>query len=72
MFLPTGLKQTNVKTITVPFYENLTVKSMWSYASEHEQVNEYLPDGKDRDELPRTWLANVFNTVIGEAFGKWV
>ena len=45
---------------------------MWSYASEHEQVSEYLPDGKDRDELPRTWLANVFNTVIGEAFGKWV
>ena len=61
-----------MSTISVPFYDNLTVEKMWAFASEHEQLEEYLPDGKDRDELPRAWLANVLNTVLGQAFGLWV
>ena len=31
-----------------------------------------MPDEDDSFELPRWWLANLFNSVIGEAFSKWV
>ena len=45
---------------------------MREFTSNYEQVKAYLPDERDAYELPKWWLANVFNTVIGEAFGKWV
>ena len=42
------------------------------FGSRFEQVKVYLPDEQDSLELPRWWLANVFNTVIGEASTAWV
>ena len=45
---------------------------MCAFASKYEQVKNYLPDEDDSFELPRWWLANLFNSVIGEAFSKWV
>ena len=58
--------------ITVPRLENLTIAKLREFASRHEQCKAYLPDEEDCYELPKWWLANVFNTVIGEAFEEWV
>ena len=58
--------------IKVPFIENLTVVKMREFGSRFEQVKAFLPDEQDSLELPRWWLANIFNTVIGEPFKEWV
>ena len=32
----------------------------------------YLPDQKDIPKLPRQWVVNVLNTVVGRQFSDWV
>ena len=36
------------------------------------EVEAYLPDARDRHKLPRQWVINVFNTVVGKPFSSWV
>ena len=45
---------------------------MHAFANKYEQVKKYLPDGRDSYEIPKQWLANLFNSVIGEDFSAWV
>ena len=32
----------------------------------------FLPDAVDWHRLPRQWLINVFNTVVGKPFAEWI
>ena len=32
----------------------------------------YFPDQKDVAKLPRQWVVNVVNTVVGTPFSDWV
>ena len=61
-----------VKTLNVPYYEYLTMAKFWDFAKGHPEVFEYMPDEEDRDALPRSWMINVFYTVLKDKFSKWV
>ena len=58
--------------MNVPYYENLTLAHMWQFAADHPEVNRYLPAEEDKDDLPRSRVANVLFTVLGGKFARWV
>ena len=35
-------------------------------------MEDYLPDPQDRLRLPRQWVINLFNSVIGKPFARFV
>ena len=35
-------------------------------------MHRYLPDPRDQHRLPRQWLINVCNTIMGRPFAQWV
>ena len=70
--LLTDIVGEKVKTLNVPYYENLTLDKMWQFAADHPEVNRYLPAEEDKDELPRSWVVNVLFTVLGAKFARWI
>ena len=61
-----------MRSLTVPHYECLTLKKIWLFATQHPEIYQYMPDPEDREDLPRSWIVNVFYTVLGKGFSKWV
>lgn len=55
-----------------PQYKGLSTEVILGKLKDWPAVEAYLPDEIDRPKLPRQFLINIFNTVVGEPFGKWV
>ena len=67
------IKGTDVKHLTVPQFETLTIDEFLKYASDYPFVTMCLPDRKQElDKLPRQYLINIIYTKVGEPFKKWV
>ena len=66
------IKNTEVKFIFAPQYEDLTVEKTLEFGQEHAQVWNYLPARKDCYRLSRQFLLNMLHTVVGEPFVHWV
>lgn len=61
-----------VKHITVPHYETLTVKLILAFAFEYQGMRLYFPEDHEIEKLPREWICNVIYSVIGKPFLGWV
>ena len=72
LIMITAISRDDVRTINVPHYEGLRVADIIDFAMQHSEFDKYLPDGKERRQLPREFVANVAYTVIGDQFGNWV
>ena len=55
-----------------PQYEGLSIKHILAKVKDSPQVLFFLPDELDWHRLPRQWLINVCNTVIGKPFAEWI
>ena len=67
------IKQANVKVITVPHFEGLSIDALLGYAAVHPEVMQCLPMIlREREKLPRAYVANVIYTLVGEPFKEWV
>ena len=67
------IKCTEVKHINVPQFEGLSIDDMLDWACMHGYVLAALPElERERKKLPRSYIANVCNTIEGESFSKWV
>ena len=67
------IKADNVKTIHVPHFEGLTLDTMLYHARKSAQVVKALPvEPREIDKLPRSYVANVIYTIVGERFKQWV
>ena len=67
------INQTDVKTITVPHFEGLNIERMLAYAADKVEVMYALPTiEREREKLPRAYVANVIYTLVGDAFKQWV
>ena len=66
------IKNTCVKHIFAPQYENLSIEKVLEFAQEHAEVWDYLPARKDCYRLSRQFLLNVMHTIVGEPFVDWV
>ena len=56
----------------MPLYKALSIDHIFQKIKEHPQVLDYLPDEQDWGRLPRQFICNIANTVIGKPFGQWV
>ena len=71
-------KRTKVKTekiqhIQVPYFEDLKVELMLEYAADKPDVMNALPIlQREREKLPRQYIANVIYTFQKEHFKNWV
>ena len=62
-----------VKVFNVPYFEQLTIERMLAFAAGYDEVMKALPElERERLKLPRSYLANVLYTLLGDAFKDWV
>ena len=66
------LKKDSINHIDIPQYEGLAVKDKLNFLVGNPLIGQYFPEGKELLKLPRDWIANVANTVVGKPFEKWV
>ena len=67
------IKAADVKHITVPHFEGLKIQTMLSYASTKPFVMACLPAVlREREALPRQYVANCIYTKVGDSFKQWV
>ena len=63
----------DVQHINVPQYEGLKIECMLAFAGELPSVMRALPSVLgERKKLPRQYIANVINTMVGAPFRDWV
>lgn len=62
----------NLRHISIPQYEGLSIKDIAGFTNEYGSVAAYLPDGKEIHKTPKQWIANVCNTVLKDVFAHWV
>ena len=58
--------------LNVPQYEGLSIERILEKGQEHPEVVNYLPDERDIERLPRSFIVNVTYTLMGEKFKSWV
>ena len=67
------IKAADAKHITVPHFEGLKVETMMEWAQDYPDVMKAFPTVKrERDDLPRSYVANVINTLKHNEFSAWV
>jgi len=50
----------------------LTISDFIEYSKEKKEVMKFLPDERDIANVPRDYLINVINSVVGDEFRQWV
>jgi len=59
--------------ITVPHFKGLKLEAMYEFATQYEDVMKAFPIvEREREDLPRSYVANVINTLKPVEFGNWV
>ena len=67
------IKAVDVKVITVPHFKGLKVEAMFEWAYQHAEVMRCFPSvQRERDDLPRPYVANIINTMKQKEFAAWV
>ena len=61
-----------VRHVTIPQYEGLTLNDIADFVTKHANVQPYLPDGKEIQKVPKAWIGNVCATILGDTFTKWI
>ena len=67
-----AVRNDQVKVITVPFYENLTVEIITNEALKYPELEPYWPHERDLPRVSRSWLCNTIYSVVGPRFQGWV
>ena len=67
-----NIKCSQVSYLFAPQYTGLGIKQILAQAQDYPNVLHFLPDETDWHRLPRQWLINVFNTIVGKPFADWV
>ena len=69
----TRVQETLVKQINVPYFEGLKIESFLKFAADKPHVMRALPLlQREREALPRGYIANIIYTLVGEPFRAWV
>ena len=67
------IKEKDVRHITIPHFEGLKIEAMLEFAAGYNSVMQALPlTQREREKLPRGYLANIIYTIIGDDFKTWV
>ena len=66
------IKCDRVSYLFCPQYEGLSLECVLKQAASYKEVWQFFPDQRDIAKLPRQWVINVLNTIVGEPFSDWV
>ena len=67
------IKCEEVKVFQVPYYNGLKIETMLEMAENYPEVMAALPElERERNKLPRAYIANVLYTLVGTPFKDWV
>ena len=66
------LKCSQVKVCRIPHLKGLTIEDLLAFGQQRAALNDYLSDYEYHKLLNRQWLCNVFNTLLGNTFTKFV
>ena len=68
-----AIKCSDVKDISIPHFEGLTVDAMLFHAKNWPAVAKALPvELREIEKLPRAYLGNLIYTIVGQPFRDWV
>ena len=71
----TMIKCDDVKMIQLPSYDGLTIEDFLEFAEDAEggKALRALPESKkELMKMPRSYIANVIYTIVGEDFRDWI
>ena len=68
----TIINNDDVKNISVPQYEGLSIADIYEWARDKPGVLSSLPPEKETSKMSRAYIANVIYTKVGEPFKDWV
>ena len=66
------IKAEEVKVLSAPNYEGLTIEDFLETASKHQEIEPYLPEERDLHRLPRSFIINLMYTILGEPIKNYV
>ena len=72
MGVKTIINNDDVKYISVPQYEGLSIADMYEWARDKPDVLNALPNEKETSKMSRAYIANVIYTMVGQPFKDWV
>ena len=67
-----ALKNDDVKHLSVPQYETLTISKVLEFAASYPGIEDHLPDARDLPSIPRQWIINICYSIIGQDFSDFV
>jgi hypothetical protein len=62
----------DVKHISIPQYEGLSIADLLEYAKSYPAVMQALPVEREIKKLSKQYIANVIYTIVGAGFIEWV
>ena len=69
----TKILSKDIKHITVPCFDTLSIAKMLEWAKKYPEVANALPeDPNEIEHFHRNFIANVIYTLVGENFRLWV
>ena len=72
-FYYTEILSKNVRHISVPYYESLSIQKIQEFCQQHPNaIDSYLPIPRELHKISREWIYNVVATILGETFTDWV
>ena len=66
------MKKDDARRKYCPQYKGLSIESIMEFGSHHAVTERYLPHPKDRYRLPRSYIVDLFATLIGDDFDEFV
>ena len=61
-----------MKLISVPQFDGLSINNILERGREHRELEQYLPEERDMDRLPRQYIATIVRGLLKEKFDVWV
>ena len=58
--------------ISVPQFDGLSIESILERGREHPELEQYLPEERDLERLPRQYIATIVRGLLKEKFDVWV
>ena len=59
------IKAKDVKILSLPMYESLSIEKILEKSRENKEVASYLPEERDMHRMPRQFIINVVYTLMG-------
>ena len=72
MTIRVDIKSDDVKILSAPNYDGLTIDDFLTEAAKYNEMEPYLPEERDWHRLPRNFIINLMYTILGDPIKNYV